>query len=142
MSLQIRAASAADIEAMHRIRIAVRENRLIDPRSITETAYSAYVENHSAWVAEDGRQMLGFAAVDGTAGRIWALFVTPDAEGSGVGRALHEAMLNWAKAEALRELWLTTSEGTRAERFYLRAGWAKSGFTDDGELLLRRSISV
>lgn len=136
----MRPASAADIKAMHRIRIAVRENRLTDPRSITETDYHAYVGRSSAWVAEDEIQMLGFAAVDGPARRIWALFVKPEAEGFGVGRAQHEAMLNWAKAEALGELWLTTSEATRAERFYLSAGWAKAGFTNDGELVLRRSI--
>lgn len=125
---------------MHRIRLAVRENRLTDPGEITEAAYYPYIEAGSAWVAENDRQMLGFAAIEGTGHRVWALFVVPEAEGCGVGRALHEAMLGWATAQCISELWLTTSEATRAEKFYRMAGWKKAGKAEDGELRLRRSV--
>ena len=86
--------------------------------------------------------MLGFAAIEGSALRVWALFVAPDAEGSGVGATLHDAMLDWAKAQAISELWLTTSEATRAERFYVAAGWERVGNPEGGELRLRRSVSA
>lgn len=125
---------------MHCIRLAVRENRLTDPSKMTEAAYHPYVEAGSAWVAENDGQMLGFSAINGATREVWALFVAPGAESSGVGRALHEAMLDWARAQAIPELWLTTSEATRAEGFYMAAGWETTGIAEDGELRLRRSI--
>jgi GNAT superfamily N-acetyltransferase len=140
VSPQVRTALAGDIPAMHRIRLAVRENRLTDSGEISEAAYHQYVEAGSAWVAENDNQMVGFAAIEGIDRRVWALFVAPEAEGSGVGRALHEAMLDWARAQSISELCLTTSEATRAERFYRLAGWKRVGSAEDGELRLRRSV--
>ena len=140
MPLQVRTASCADIKAMHHLRLAVRENRLTDRTKVTQSSYSPYVAAGSAWVAETGDQMLGFAAADGAARQLWALFVAPEAEASGVGRKLHQAVLGWARAQGIEELWLTTSEGTRAERFYERAGWEKVGSNGDGEVRLRRTI--
>lgn len=142
MSAQVRTAQAGDVPAMHRIRLAVRENRLTDASKITEAAYYPHVQARSAWVAEDGGRILGFAAIEGPARQVWALFVGPGAEGAGVGRALHDAMLDGARAQGIPELWLTTSEATRAERFYLAAGWEKAGKAEDGDLRLRRSVSV
>lgn len=141
MSLQVRTARVGDIPAMHRIRLAVHENRLTDPRRITEASYGPFVEAGSAWVAELGGQVAGFAAVDGKARQVWALFVAPGSDGAGVGKVLHQAMLDWAGAQKIPELWLVTSEATRAERFYRAAGWEQIGAAEDGELRLRRSTS-
>ncbi|WP_368667713.1 GNAT family N-acetyltransferase [Salipiger sp. PrR002] len=67
--------------------------------------------------AEDGR-LQGFLARE--EGYVHALFVTPQAQGSGVGRALLDA----AKEAAERlELW-TFVANTQARRFYERAGFA------------------
>jgi GNAT superfamily N-acetyltransferase len=142
MNPRVRTAVAGDIPEMHRIRMAVRENRLTDPDSITEAAYRPFVEAGRAWVAEQGDGMAGFAAIDGAAREVWALFVAPGAEGLGVGRALHAAMIEWARTGGLTELWLATSAGTRAERFYRAAGWERAGAAADGDIRLRRSIAV
>jgi len=52
MLCEIRTACAADIAAMHRIRIRVRENRLSDPARVTPASYLPYVAAGTAWVAE------------------------------------------------------------------------------------------
>jgi GNAT superfamily N-acetyltransferase len=140
MSCLIRAATPADIPAMHAIRLDVRENRLSDPGMVTDASYRPYVAAGSAWVAELPGGMAGFAVIDRPAGNVWALFVAPEAEGQGVGRTLHEAMLAWARQHGLARLWLSTSKGTRAERFYARAGWEMVGPAANGELRFERSI--
>ena len=133
MNLAIRPADPADIAAMHRIRCSVRENRLSDPARITEACYLPYVESGSAWVAENERGLAGFAAVDRAGSSVWALFVDPEMEGAGVGRALHDHMVEWARAQGLERLALSTAPGTRAEHFYVRMGWQADGLTPDGE---------
>jgi len=126
----IKTASLADIPKMHMVRLAVRENPLTDPARITESSYVPFVEAGSAWVAVDhDLQILGFSALDPVTGSVWALFVRPDQEGVGVGRALHDIMLDWAREHGLRALWLFTATGTRAEQFYLTAGWRKKATT-------------
>jgi N-acetylglutamate synthase-like GNAT family acetyltransferase len=85
VNLQIRLATFADIPAMHRLRKAVRENRLSDHTSITEASYLPYVEAHCAWIAEIETAIAGFAAIDGKAASVWALFVAPDCEGRASG---------------------------------------------------------
>ena len=130
VDFSIRLAAASDIAAMHRIRLAVRENRLADGSAIGEDAYVPFVAAGSAWVAEANNGIVGFAALDFGRGRVWALFVAPGSEGAGIGRALHDRLV----AQASRPLWLTTSPGTRAETFYERAGWRRAGVTSQGEL--------
>ena len=124
---------------MHAVRLSVRENRLGDPSRIGEQDYVPFVDEKSAWVAESGGKLIGFAAIDRAAARVWALFVDPTAEGSGVGRALHQRMLDWARDERLLRLTLTTSPATRAERFYRENGWAEVGQDGNGEILFERA---
>jgi GNAT superfamily N-acetyltransferase len=85
--------------------------------------------------------VVGFAAIDLSSANVWALFVAPDAEGSGVGRALHEQMLGWGRSKGLPRLSLQTSSGTRAERFYTAAGWKYAGTMTDGELRFEFALS-
>jgi GNAT superfamily N-acetyltransferase len=142
MTLRIRAADAADVAALHRIRLGVRENRLSNPEQVTETSYLPYLAAGTAWVAEDESGPAGFAILDREAGSVWALFVDPRSEGAGVGRALHDRMLAWARERGLRKLWLSTSGGTRAERFYRRAGWLPAGVTATGEVRLEMTLDA
>jgi GNAT superfamily N-acetyltransferase len=141
VTFRIATAVLADIPAMHAIRLAVRENRLSDPARITEQSYVRYVEEGSAWVAvTSDRKILGFAAADQNDASVWALFVHPDAERTGVGTALHDKLLEWARRRGLTELWLTTAAGTRAEQFYLKAGWSRAGFSPTGEIRFERAV--
>ncbi len=125
---------------MHRIRLAVRENRLSDRTAIDESSYLPFVTDGTAWVAETGADVIGFAAVDTTSNSVWALFVHPEAEGSGAGKALNDRILECARQRELRSLVLTTSKGTRAERFYRDHGWKDAGTSEDGELRFERLL--
>ncbi len=68
------------------------------------------------------------------------LFVAPEAEGFGVGRALHNRMLEWARGHGIERLSLSTEEGSRAVGFYTRAGWAQVGTNTEGEVVLEKSL--
>jgi GNAT superfamily N-acetyltransferase len=116
--MKLRQAARRDIPAMHRVRLAVHENTLSDPTRIAEADYIAAMEDLGrTWVIETGGEVVAFAA-GYTAGSVWALFVHPEHEGRGYGRALHSTMIDWLRSQGHSRLWLTTSPGKRAERFY------------------------
>ena len=122
--MHIRVATEADIAGMHRIRLSVRENRLSDPAAIQPDDYRPMLnERGRGWVAELDGELAGFAIADRLRANIWGLFVAPQCEARGVGRALHEAMLDWLFSTGVEEAWLGTEPGTRAERFYVASGW-------------------
>jgi GNAT superfamily N-acetyltransferase len=142
MSFRIRKATAADVAGMHRLRKRVRENRLSIHTSITEKSYVRYIAAGSAWVAERDGGLSGFAAIDEAAASVWALFVDPEVEGTGVGRALHDTMLEWAREQRLPRLFLSTEENSRAARFYKQGGWTRTGVTPAGEVYFVRSLGI
>jgi GNAT superfamily N-acetyltransferase len=78
--------------------------------------------------------MIGFSIADLKDHNIWALFVHPDFENQGVGRKLHDLMLNWYFSQTDRTVWLGTSPNTRAETFYKKAGWKIVGKHGKGEI--------
>lgn len=130
----LRKAGRADIPAMHRIRLAVKENRLTTT-AITEADYRPAIEEHGCgWVVEEGGEVVGFAVGDKRDGNIWALFVHPSHEGRGHGRQLHDAMVSWLWAQGCERLWLTTDPNTRAQAFYEAAGWRHAGQAEHGAL--------
>lgn len=123
-----------DVAAMHRVRMAVRENRL-QSIVLTDDDYIRAIEAPGrGWIVEADGDVVAFAIGDGSTGNIWALFVHPDHEGRGYGRTLHDMMVDWLWEQGLERLWLTTQPGTRAERFYLDAGWQRRGMTTSGEV--------
>lgn len=127
---------------MHRVRLAVRENRLVS-KAITEADYApAIQEKGRGWVVEFEGQVVAFAVGNKTSGNIWALFVDPAHERKGHGRLLHDKMVEWLREQGLVTLWLTTEPGTRAERFYEMAGWCRAGVTEGGELRFERSFEA
>ena len=122
---------------MQRVRLAVRENVLSDPSRITEADYIAALDELGrTWVVEAAGQIIAFATGYKT-GSIWALFVHPDQEGRGFGKALHSAMVNWLWSLGHTSLWLTTDPGTRAERFYVSQGWMPCEMVPGGEIRLQ-----
>ncbi len=142
MDLTIRAASAADVPELHRIRLLVHENRLSEPDKIGEAAYFPYVAAGTAWVAEMSGGICGFGIWDRRDGTVWALFVAPEAEGAGIGRALHDRILAEARRFGHSRHELTTTEGSRAAAFYRRAGWEAVGPRRDRETRFRRMIAL
>lgn len=133
--MPLRLATTADIDAMHTVRMAVRENRLTDPARVTADDYRRMIEELGrGWVYESGEGILGFGILDLSERSIWALFVDPRSERQGIGSALLHAMVEHAFEAGREPLWLTTTPGTRAERFYRQAGWRDTGVDDRGEL--------
>lgn len=134
----LRQAVAADIPAMHRVRLAVRENRLVST-AVTEADYRPAIEDTGrGWVVEVDGGIVAFAVGNARTGNIWALFVDPAHEGKGYGRMLHDEMVRWLGDRGVAALWLTTQAGTRAEGFYTRAGWRRAGTTAAGDVRFER----
>ena len=135
MHTTIREATPADIPTLHSIRTAVRENKLFDPGLIGADDYREFLtERGKGWLCEVDGEVAGFAIADLQGHNIWALFVNPDAEGKGIGRQLHDAMLRWYFAQTKEPVWLSTAPGTRAETFYHKAGWKETGVYGKGEI--------
>jgi GNAT superfamily N-acetyltransferase len=131
-----RTARRADIPGMHRVRMSVRENRLVSTR-LTDADYIEYIESRGqGWVVELDGSIVAFAIGDSTQASIWALFVDPDFEGRGFGRQLHDEMVNWLWQQGHERLWLTTTPATRAQRFYESAGWRIVGQAAHDEVRL------
>jgi len=76
--------------------------------------------NEAVWVAERGHQLLGFFALRESDGYLHQIFVSPEAQGQGVGTLL----LKKAKQLSPRRILLDTLQrNTQARRFYERHGF-------------------
>lgn len=130
-----REAKTSDIAHMHQVRTSVHENKLSDFNRITPADYKLMLEERGkGWVCEVNDGIAGFAIVDLQAANVWALFVRPEQESNFIGRMLHDMMIAWCFARQVPGLWLTTAPNTRAEKFYLKAGWTKTGVMPNGEI--------
>ena len=130
-----REATIADIPVLHTIRMAVKENVLRNPLYVTEKDYAPFITTKGkGWVCEEVKKILGFVILDIENKNIWALFVLPDQESKGVGKALMRILLKWHFLRSSSSLWLSTGPGTRAERFYELTGWKKVGTLENGEV--------
>lgn len=133
--MQIRKATLFDYEQIHAVRMAVKENKLSDPSRVTYQDYQDKLHTGRGWVCEVADKIVGFAIVDFRNASVWALFVHPDFEGTGIGRALHDQMVSWSFSDGgLKKLFLSTDPGTRADAFYRKAGWQAKGMQENGEL--------
>jgi GNAT superfamily N-acetyltransferase len=142
MGTVLRQANRAGVRDIQRVRHAVRENRLTSRAISDDEVVHAIEVSGRGWVVEVDRAIVGFAIGNAQDGNIWALFIDPGYESRGHGRRLHDTMVTWLWSCGLRTLWLSTEPGTRAQRFYSRAGWTNCGLLPSGELrfeLHRRS---
>ena len=138
MTATLRQATRADVPGMQRVRHAVKENRLVSRVIADDEVIDAIERSGRGWVVEDEGEVVAFAICNAVDGSIWALFVDPPHEGRGYGRRLHDVMVEWLHSRGLARLWLTTDPGTRAQRFYERAGWVDRGLQANGEHLYER----
>ena len=88
------------------------------------------------WVAELDGQVGGFVMVDAEEATVFALFVRPDFEGQGLGRALLETAERWLAEQGVSETWLVTDRDrdVRANGFYRHLGWQDDGVQEDGQV--------
>ena len=133
----IRNADRADIPRIREIRDTVRENKLRDPSRVTTEDICWFIDNPGIFVWEEDRRIVGFSAADPRDGRIWALFVDEAYEGRGIAQALFERACDVLLRADCPRIWLTTWPGTRAERFYRKAGWRVTGISD-GNLVFEK----
>lgn len=113
---------------------------LTDPAKVPVETYHGFIEHAGVWLWEEGGRVLGFSAADPADGTVWALFVFPAAEHRGIGRELLARALDDLRGGGWRRARLTTQPGSRAERFYRRDGWAETGITASGDLVLERAL--
>lgn len=142
---QFRRARRADIPAMSAIRLSVRENVLSDPSRVTLQMYEDYLERDGhGWVAEIDGEVAAFCYADRSRASIWALFVSPRHEGRGLGQGLLALAVSWLFELGHRRITLSTTPGTRADRFYTKQGWTRmpEGGAEVGYVLERPPSSL
>lgn len=135
MNMIVREARMEDIPQIQIIRNSVKENTLSDPGLVTDADCEEFLcRRGKGWVAETESRIVGFSIVDLEENNIWALFLHPDFENLGIGRKLHDIMLDWYFEQTQQDVWLGTAAKTRAESFYRKAGWKKTGIHGKGEI--------
>lgn len=133
--MKIRGAEIKDIPQIQIVRNLVTENRLSDPALVPDSDVQDYINRRGkGWVCEINGGVVGFAIADLVDNNIWALFIHPDFERMGIGKKLHDEMLNWYFSRTDKTLWLGTAPKTRAEMFYRKAGWKEAGIHGKGEI--------
>ena len=137
-----RVATARDIPALFAVRTSVRENHLdlaqladrgVTPRTIADMIASG---DARAWVIEEHGAVVAFAMADARTGTVFALFVRPEAEGRGNGRALLAVAEEWLFDAGWETIWLQTGRDPhiRAHRLYRAAGWQLVGEADHDDV--------
>lgn len=131
----IREAQLEDIPQIQKVRNSVKENTLSDPNLVTDKDCEEFLfERGKGWAYEIDDQIVGFSIVDLKEKNIWALFLDPGFEKQGIGRKLHDTMLDWYFEQTKETVWLGTAPKTRAENFYRKSGWKETGTHGKGEI--------
>ena len=131
----IREAKVEDIAQIQIVRHSVKENILSNPDLVTDEDCVNYITNRGkGWVCEINKEIIGFAIVDLIDHNIWALFLNPNFEKQGIGKKLHDIMLDWYFSQTKIKVWLGTDFNTRAEKFYRCAGWQAVGENGKNEI--------
>ena len=136
-----REAIITDIPQIQNVRNSVKENTLSDPALVPDKEVADYiVRRGKGWVCETDDRIVGFAIADLQDNNVWALFIQPGQEGKGIGKKLHDDMLDWFFDQNKETVWLSTSPGTRAEAFYRKAGWRETGIYGKGEIKFEMTV--
>jgi GNAT superfamily N-acetyltransferase len=137
-----REAVVEDIAQIQMVRNAVKENMLSNPALVTDEDCKEYLTvRGKGWVCIIDDRIVGFAIADLKDKNIWALFVHPDFEGKGIGKTLHDTMLDWYFNQTKETVWLGTAPHTKAERFYRKAGWKEVGMHGPKEIKFEMSYN-
>ncbi|MCX7205689.1 MAG: GNAT family N-acetyltransferase [Proteobacteria bacterium] len=136
-----RLATLADIPALSKIRLAVKENTLSDPTLISSAMYEQYLLHEGkGWLCEIEGKTTGFVIAAYPDHSIWALFVLPEYEGRGIGKQLLNLAIDHLFTMGATEIKLSTTPHTRADRFYAQQGWQRGIENKEVAYLLKRSI--
>jgi GNAT superfamily N-acetyltransferase len=131
----IRNAEIKDITQIQVVRNSVKENTLSNPDLVPDKDVEDYIINRGkGWVCEIDKTIVGFAIVSVTDNNVWALFIQPGYDKRGIGKKLHDVMMDWYFDQTAATIWLSTTPGTRADQFYRKAGWKEAGVYGKGEV--------
>jgi GNAT superfamily N-acetyltransferase len=123
-----REATLADIKQIQEVRNSVKENMLSNPELVTDEDCVVFLtQRGKGWVCEVNDEIVGFAIADLQEHNIWALFLRPQSEGTGIGKQLHQLMMDWYFSQTREPAWLGTAPDTRAAKFYALQGWKEIG---------------
>ena len=129
-----REATVDDIDNYMIVRMAVKENVLNNPALVPKQDNVDYLTKYGkGWVCDIENRIVGFSIVGLTQRNVWALFVHPEFEGKGIGKKLHDLMMNWYFGQTKEKIWLGTEQNTKAETFYKKNGWTAVGMHGDDE---------
>ncbi|MFH1330130.1 MAG: GNAT family N-acetyltransferase [Actinomycetota bacterium] len=126
---------------------ALREGQRAEPRVCYWEERLPSAPPGRTWVAERGGRVVGLTHLGPSrdpdapnAGELYAMYVEPEVVGTGAGRALMVAAMEWFRSGPWDEAILWTLPGDhRAARFYRSWGWepdgaVKTGHTPLGDL--------
>ena len=139
--MRIRRATIEDVETLFEVRTSVKENyesrtelasKGITPRSVAKMLS----EEACAWIAELDGVPVAFSMAKGDERTIFAVFVRPEHEAKGLGRAVLAEAEKWLWSGGADEIWLTTGAepNIRAHGFYERCGWLRTTVLVEGEV--------
>ncbi|CAK7031443.1 MULTISPECIES: GNAT family N-acetyltransferase [unclassified Desulfovibrio] len=148
-TVDIRPATEVDVSDIFTVRCAVKENHMsleelaeldITPQSVADMITGG---DYIVPVAVADGRIVGFAMAQVSEGYLFALFVHPDYEGKGIGRAIMEVVESELAKQGVKEAWLATGSepGIRAPGFYRHLGWVECGVMDDGQLKFHKFIT-
>jgi GNAT superfamily N-acetyltransferase len=123
-----REAVSGDIKQIQVVRNSVKENMLSDSALVPDKDVEEFINQRGkGWVCEIDGRIVGFSIADLKDDNIWALFLDPEFEGNGIGKVLHQLMLDWYFEQGKESVWLGTAPDSRAETFYRMQGWREVG---------------
>lgn len=139
--MTFREAAKTDIKQIQIVRNSVTENTLSNPELVTDADCLEFITKRGkGWVCEINNQIVGFSIADLKENNVWALFVQPNYDKQGIGRQLHNLMLNWYFNQTSKNIWLGTSPNTRAEIFYRKSGWKEIGTHGQEEIKFEMTL--
>ena len=127
--MNFRQAIPEDIPQIQIVRNSVKENQLSNPNLIPDDLVEEFITKRGkGFVCEIDKKIVGFSIVDFVENNVWALFLLPEFEGKGIGKKIHQLMLDEYFSKTKETIWLSTEANSRAEIFYKKQGWKNAGF--------------
>ena len=126
--MNFRQAIPEDIPQIQIVRNSVKESQLSKPNLIPDELVEEFITKRGkGFVCEIDDKIVGFSIVDFVENNVWALFLLPEFEGKGIGKKIHQLMLNEYFSKTKETIWLSTEANSRAEIFYKKQGWKNAG---------------
>ena len=146
--MNLRRALKCDTETLFDIRCSVLENHQsreeLATLGITSDSISAMVESEDyiSLVAEVEGRPAGFAMTQISEAYVFAVFVRPEFEGQGIGKALMRVTEQGLRRAGVIEAWLSTGADPRlrAVGFYRHLGWREEGHLEDGQIIFKKKL--